>query len=47
MTRLFLALLLATGLVLAYGLMTFPVFGHSPACLCDQCLEDFEADRPE
>ena len=39
MNRLFLALLFATGLLLAYGLMTFPVLGHSQACLCDICMD--------
>ncbi len=34
-------------LLAAYRLITFPVLGyHSPACLCDVCLEESEADRP-
>ena len=39
-------LIFVLALVCAYCLITFPVLGlHGPACLCDQCLEDFEAER--
>ena len=48
MNTLMRTILFLTMLLLVYGLLTFPVFHiHSTACICDQCLDEADADRIE
>ncbi len=47
MKKYLLVLITLAFLFLVYRFATFPILNHhSPACLCNQCLEEFEADRP-